>query len=198
MPIKFCYSFTNFRTNAFTSEIILPVNITYFSASAGSGAVKLTWMVASESNVNRYEIERSSNGKSFSKIGSVSASGLVTYNYNDASYNTGSNYYRLKAVDNDNSFKYSSVVLYKVGRKGLALRAYPSPATNEVTIQHETAGQLSQISLLSMDGRLVKTINPTAGKVETTIDLTFLQKGFYLVRFTNGDGEVETVKLVKQ
>ena len=188
----------NFRTNTITSEIALPVNITYFNATATTGSIKLTWMVASESNVNRYEIERSSNGKSYSKIGSVAAKGVVTYTYNDAAYNTGSNYYRLKAVDNDGKFKYSSVVLFKVGRKGLALRAYPSPASTEVTIQHETATSLSNISILSIDGRLVKTVRPTEGNVETPVDISSLQKGFYLVRYINSDGATETIKLVKE
>lgn len=188
----------NFRTNGFTSAITLPVNITYFNAAAVTGGIKLTWMVSDESNVNRYEIERSSNGKSYSKIGQVSASGVVSYTYTDAAYNTGSNYYRLKAVDNDGKFKYSSVVLFKVGRKGLSLRAYPSPASTEVTIQHDIATEISQISIISMDGRLVELVKPAPGKVETTISLEKLQKGFYMIRYTNSEGEVETVKLVKQ
>ncbi len=188
----------NFRTNGFTSEITLPVNITYFNAAAATGGIKLTWMVSDESNVNRYEIERSTNGKSYSKIGQVSASGIVSYSFTDAAYINGSNYYRLKAVDNDGKFKYSSVVLFKVGKKGLALRAYPSPASTEVTIQHDIATEISQISIISMDGRLVEIVKPAPGKVETTISLEKLQKGFYMVRYTNSDGEVETVKLVKQ
>jgi hypothetical protein len=188
----------NFKTNAFNSAIILPVNITYFSASAATAAIKLTWLVSAESNVNRYEIEKSSNGKTFAKIGQVAASGLVTYIYLDSKYSTGSNYYRLKAVDNDGKFKYSSVVLYKVGKNGISLRAYPSPARELVFIQHDKATSTSSLELLSIDGKVLQTIQPTAGTVETSVSLTALKPGLYFVRYVNTNGEIETLKLVKQ
>jgi hypothetical protein len=188
----------NFKTNAFNSATILPVNITYFSAAAASAAIKLTWLVSAESNVNRYEIEKSSNGKTFAKIGQVLASGLVTYTYLDTKWSTGSNYYRLKAVDNDGKFKYSSIVLYKVGKSGIALRAYPSPARELVTIQHDKATSTSALDILTVDGKLLHTVQPKVGTVETSVSLSALQPGLYFVRYVNSDGETETLKLIKQ
>jgi hypothetical protein len=188
----------NFKTNSFNSSIILPVNITYFSASAASAAIKLTWLVSGESNLNRYEIEKSSNGKTFAKIGQVLASALVTYAYLDTKWSTGSNYYRLKAVDNDGKYKYSSVVLYKVGKNGIALRAYPSPAREIVTIQHDVSISTSTLEIVTVDGKLMKTIKPAVGTVETAVDLKSLNPGLYFIRYVNTNGEIETLKLVKQ
>jgi hypothetical protein len=186
------------KTNAFNSATILPVNITYFSAAAAAAAIKLTWLVSGESNVNRYEIEKSSNGKTFTKIAQVLATGLVTYLYLDTKWSTGSNYYRLKAVDNDGKYKYSSVVLYKVGKSGIALRAYPSPATETVTIQHDVSISTSSLEILSIDGKLMKTIKPEVGTVETSVNLKSFNPGLYFIRYVNTDGEIETLKLVKQ
>lgn len=59
----------NFSSNASAAPAPLPVTFSYFSASAATAAIKLTWLVAAEMNVNRYEVERSANGKTFSKIG---------------------------------------------------------------------------------------------------------------------------------
>jgi hypothetical protein len=188
----------NFKTNALNSTIILPVTITYFNVAASSGKVKLTWLVASELNVNRYEVERSSNGKTFTKIGSVAATALVTYTYLDATFSTGSNYYRLKAVDNDGKFKYSSVVLYKVGKSGISLRTYPSPATSEVTVQYDPGTEVSEFSVLSASGQVVKTVKTVPGKSETTIDISTLTKGIYFIRYSNAAGEIESAKLIKQ
>jgi len=186
----------NFKTSASVSAITLPVTIAYFGAVATTGAVKLTWMVSSESNLSRYEIERSSNGKSYSKIGQVGASGLVTYIYN-ASFLTGSNYYRLKAVDNDGKFKYSAVVLFKVGKQGLNARAFPSPAGDQTVLEHDIASVNTTISLISPEGRLIREIKPVAGEVSTTIDLSRLNRGLYLVRYTDG-ADSTTIKLIKQ
>jgi len=190
----------NFRSDAGAALSPLPVTISYFSTSSATGAIKLTWMVASELNVNRYEIERSANGKTFSKIGQVAASGLVTYTYLDAAYTTGSNYYRLKAVDNDGKYKYSTVVLFKVGKNGLAstLKIYPTPATNQLTLWHDAATTSSSISVMTVDGKVVKTLKPTAGNTETSIDISTLQAGLYLIRYSVSDMESVTTKLVKQ
>jgi len=188
----------NFRTNAFASQIILPVNFSYFNVSATNQGVLLTWLVSEEVNVGRYEVERSSNGKAFSKIASVNANSSVSYTYTDAGYSTGSNYYRIKAVDRDGKFKYSSVVLYKAGKKELSLRAFPVPAYNEVNLQHSTATSASLINILSADGKMIKSIRPTAGAVETIVDLTAFKPGLYIVQYESGSSEVETIKLVKK
>lgn len=190
----------NFKTNAGASPAALPVTITYFGASASTGSIKLTWMVASELNVNRYEIERSANGKSFSKIGQVLASGLVTYTYSDAAYTTGSNYYRLKAVDNDGKYKYSTVVLFKVGKNTLlsTLKLYPMPAGNDLTVLHDAATSASFINVMTVDGKVVKTVKPTIGNTETSINISSLKSGLYLVRYSVSESESVTTKLVKQ
>lgn len=188
----------NFRTDATNAAIVLPVTISYFSAAAGSGGIQLTWMVGTESNVNRYEVERSSNGKTFTKIGSVLAANLVTYKYLDKVYSTGSNYYRLKTVDNDGTFKYSKTVLYKVGKNGIALRAYPVPAENETVLQHDASKGKDLIRLLSADGQVVRVIKPQAGSVETPVNLSAVRPGLYIVQYISEDGETETTRLVKQ
>ncbi|HEY6956878.1 MAG TPA: T9SS type A sorting domain-containing protein, partial [Flavisolibacter sp.] len=177
----------------------LPVTITYFGASATTGGIKLTWMVASESNVNRYDVERSSNGKSFSKIGQVTASGATTYTYVDAAYQTGSNYYRLKSLDNDGAYKYSTIVLFKVGKNTLSsLRTYPVPASSDLTVFHDPATSTSSISIVSTDGRILKTIIPIQGATETQINVSSLKSGLYMIRYSILESGTVTTKLIKQ
>jgi hypothetical protein len=49
-----------------------------------------------------------------------------------------------------------------------------------------------------MDGRTVRTIQPASGASHTPIDLSNVMPGIYLVRLEDGEGNVESVKLVKQ
>jgi hypothetical protein len=194
----------NFKTNATAitggGTSTLPVTISYFNGAISSGAVKLTWLVATEINVNRYEIERSSNGKTYSKIGQVAASGVTTYTYSDATATSGSNYYRLKAVDNDGKFKYSAVVLIKLGKNSLAstLKVYPTATTTSVTVEYMAASVNNAIDVISLDGKLLKTVKPAEGSTETSINVSSLKAGFYLLRYSTNGSESASVKFIKQ
>ena len=56
------------------SSTPLPVTLTAFTATAaGPAAVRLTWATASEVNSARFEVERSADGVSFSKVDEVAA-----------------------------------------------------------------------------------------------------------------------------
>jgi len=190
----------NFKTNASVAAAALPVTFSYFNGAITTGAVKLTWLVASELNVNRYEVERSSNGKTFSKIGQVAAAGLTTYIYNDATATSGSNYYRIKDVDNDGKYKYSSVVLIKLGKTALAatLKVYPTLTSNSLMVEYASASAGNSIDLLSMDGKLIKTVKPVEGSTEASINVSSLKAGLYLLRYSTNNGESASMKFVKQ
>jgi hypothetical protein len=85
-----------------------------------------------------------------------------------------------------------------VGKNGIALRAYPSPARELVTIQHDKATSTSALEILTIDGKLLQTVKPAVGTVETPINLNSLKTGLYFVRFVNSAGETETLKFVKE
>src|SRR4029079_5823249 len=68
---------TSFSTFFFASStlITLPVNLVSFNGELQGGATLLNWRTATEENTSHFEIERSLNGTSFEKIGSVTATG---------------------------------------------------------------------------------------------------------------------------
>jgi hypothetical protein len=177
----------------------LPVLFSRFDAKAiNGGAVALTWDIDLEDNVKGYEIERSSDGTSFSKIGFVEASSQKSYSYTD-SRPLATGYYRIKSVDIDGKFMYSTIISLKGGRAAIVLRAFPVPVQNQfLTLQHSSANTNSLIRVTSAEGRLIQSIVPAVGSQQTKINLSAAKAGLYLVRFDNGDGETETLKIVKQ
>jgi hypothetical protein len=80
----------------------------------------------------------------------------------------------------------------------IVIKAFPTPFIKNVSIQHPTAVAGSAISISSEDGRIVKTIVPAIGTQQTDIDLSSSKAGLYLVRYSNGSGETETLKILKQ
>ncbi|GAA4378380.1 hypothetical protein GCM10023186_14870 [Hymenobacter koreensis] len=94
----------------------LPVALTAFSATAtGHRAVRLAWVTATETNSARFEVERSLDGSHFAPIGTVAAAGHSSaprrYELLDAALPTNAValYYRLRQVDQDDTFSHSPV-----------------------------------------------------------------------------------------
>lgn len=189
--------FDNFGINI-PSAIGLPVNFVNFQSKRVSNGLQLTWTVANEERLNHYELERSTDARNYSLIGSLSASGQSSYSLVDLLPASGTVYYRVKSIDDNGTYRYSSVLRLDNGRSSIILRAYPLPAANSITIQHEAATQGARITISAEDGRLVRTITPNISAMQTLVDIASLRPGMYLVRFDNGIGNLETIKIVKQ
>ncbi|MEP6582960.1 MAG: hypothetical protein ABJA90_01785 [Ginsengibacter sp.] len=158
--------------NPLITASILPVTLTDFSAKANKDEVALFWKTSSELNANYYEIQRSSNGQGFSKIGNVYALGTSTlensYSFNDIIPLKGTSYYRLSMVDLDGKMSYSKTVTVNV-------KTSHSFTTGYATLSSETR-KLS-FSLSSDHAQKVRTaITDVTGRVYFTESLQ-LQPG---------------------
>ena len=174
---------------------VLPVSFLKVNAKKSSNKVQLSWEVKEENLVNHYEVEKSYNGREFSKIAIVSASGQDKYYHEDIQ--PGDCYYRIKSIDLDGKYKYSPIVNYKDGRSMITLKAFPTPAIHSVLLQHSLAMADSRIELYSMEGRIVKMFRPVMNTNQTTLDISFLPAGHYFVSFINQTGQKETIKIIK-
>lgn len=188
--------FDLFRTTGTIAQAPLPVNFMQFDAKKVSGGILVTWKVAGEENVKHYEVERSTDGRSFTKIGTVATDKTDTYNYLDANSN-GTVYYRVKNLDNDGKFKYSSIARLVNGKSEIVLKAFPQPVSSQLTLQHPVSKGTSLVTITTADGRIIKTIKTTTGSMQTSIDMSNLQGGMYMLRFDN-EGSSETMKVLKQ
>ena len=185
-------------TNALrpTAQAPLPVNFIGFYAKKANSGVSLTWNVCAEMNVSGYEIQRSTDGNSFSKIGFVPAGSQSSYSFTD-SKPTATAYYRIKSIDIDGGYKYSTIVGIKDGQSNVVLKAFPTPVQNQLTVQHSSAISSGKIEVLSVDGRLIKSLSLSAGVQQTSVDLSSAKAGVYIIRFIN-DNSIESLKIVKQ
>ncbi|HMC96305.1 MAG TPA: M36 family metallopeptidase, partial [Flavobacteriales bacterium] len=92
----------------------LPVELLDLHAWPNSRGILLTWTTATESNSDRYDVERSTDGEHWTRIGTQAAAGnsmaMLEYDFLDDAPKTGVNYYRLHMFDLDGSQTYSSTV----------------------------------------------------------------------------------------
>jgi hypothetical protein len=191
-----CVIFDNFRTTGNTAAAALPVTFTGFGAKKTDSGIELVWNVAGERDVQAYEVEKSTNARDFNKIGEVDASNATAYSFIDNEPVNGLVFYRIKEVDIDGKFRYSTIARLTLNRN-TQLRAYPSPARDLVTIEHDIAFN-GTLSINTTDGRLVKRISVKPDLNQTVINISDLKSGLYIVRFINDNGHAESIKLLKQ
>jgi hypothetical protein len=108
----YCHTFSTHATVFCGSP--LPIELVDFSAEEVSKINKLNWVTGSETNTDKFDVQRANETLSWEKIGSVKAMGNssvnVTYTFYDVHPLVNSNYYRLKQIDLNGDFTYTTIV----------------------------------------------------------------------------------------
>lgn len=140
---------------------VLPVDIMAFLASIKAATmVQLDWQVASEKQVDFYDLERSQNARFFQTIAKRSAisSGLDMRRYAvlDNYPPQGENYYRLKVVYLDGTFEYSHVEMIDLSQEQNPITIYPNPTEGQFKLDMGfDIKRLERVMVYDAFGRLV-------------------------------------------
>ena len=178
----------------------LPVELSSFTALARDRSVRLNWMTATENMNYGFEIERRMIGtisNQWCKIDFVQGAGTssspIQYSFTDQHVSSGRYAYRLKQIDNDGSFKYSSSVEVEMNTipKVFSLaQNYPNPFNPSSTIGFSIPiKSFVQLKVFDLVGREVLTImgqEMPADRYSVTFDASKLPSGVYFYRLTAG------------
>ncbi|MBF8962791.1 T9SS type A sorting domain-containing protein [Pontibacter sp. FD36] len=213
-PATFTYTATDNlgvrATNSATYSLLLsainplPVELTSFKATAQNNQVVLNWTTASETDNDRFEVERSNDGRTFTKIGIVKGKGTSSltnfYTFKDANPGTGTNYYRLRQVDFDGKFEYSKTVAANIKANAASVKAYPNPSQEYVRVElaTEEIGQ-AQVMIMDVQGRVIleRKIIIEGRFTELELPTQDLATGVYFLKIKGANMDT-TTKLVKQ
>ena len=181
-----------------SSSVVIPVEMTNFDATTVNNTVKLNWLTASERNNAYFDVERSANGRDWSKIGQVKGSGTSTkttkYTFSDETPLPTINYYRLNQVDNDGKSSYSPTVSVNIKGKGKQFSVFPNPAQDRLNVVSDRFDTEGSVEFYDLSGRLVKTVRSNT----TQLDISNLASGLYQVRLLDKTGAVvNQVRFVK-
>ncbi len=92
----------------------LAAKLSEFYGIERNGSNFLYWSTLSESNSNYFDVERSSDSRSFRPVGRIPAAGVSSskrnYTFTDNSPAIGINYYRLALVDNNSKTDFSKII----------------------------------------------------------------------------------------
>ena len=189
------------------------VNLVEFKGSYKSGGnVELAWNADGGSGIDKFELERSTDGQSWQHSGSIPAKKFTRQN-SDYTYidNVGKNtalkkdlYYRLKQIKGDGTVATSRLLIVRVynTRTVSMISVTPNPSKSDIAVNV----QLQENSLVSM--RMINTSGATvlhktteAGKGTHNILIegsSKLNPGMYSLEVIVNSKERMIVKLIKE
>jgi hypothetical protein len=188
---------------------LVPVELASFTAAADYGVVELSWMTATETNNQGFEVQRS-NGGEFETIAFVNGNGTTTqtqvYSYTDRSVNVGPYSYRLKQVDFDGTFEYSGVVEVDVPAPAVFAmdQNYPNPFNPSTNLAFRLAVDskvsMKVFNVLGQEVANLLNTNMAAGSHNINFDASSLNSGVYLYRIEangiDGSNFVDVKKMI--
>ncbi len=188
---------TNFTSLTAAQENALPVTLVGFQVKRVENATVLYWQTSEEINSDHFEIQQSEDLRRWSALGIVNAakesSQHKDYFFRDAAERFGTQYYRLKMVDTDGSFAYSSIQSIRLGSSGL-ISAYPNPVVDKLQIGAREA--LASVKVTDLAGKaFLELAKPKPGQ---EFSLKNYPAGTYLVKIETAAGKTETIKIIKQ
>jgi len=178
---------------------VLPVEWKTLSAKKTFENIVISWGTYSEKNNAYFEIEKSSNGVTWEVVGEVKGSGTTSsetnYSILDEDVESGLVYYRIKQVDFDGKFDYSSIVFINVEHKDIIKGLYPNPNNGSFTFLFDQEGETNIVI------RNAQGIETSFSMIEINsgiiISLEKIRLGFYTV-FVQRNGKTYQTKFVVQ
>ncbi len=187
-----------------STNSVLPVELLTFNAKKENDNILLSWVTASEINFSHFELERSTDGTEFTKIGSKSAVGgeteITHYNFTDKSPKSGTNYYRLRSVDLDESESISRVLSVSFQQIGAPV-AVPNPVREQLLIMglNQTYNQV-KVDIYNASGQVLfqQNMEVNDGRIELQMkEVNINFEGTYYLRIVD-DARTHNITILKK
>lgn len=187
---------------------ILPAKGLTLTANRNGNAVALNWKTISEINSDYFEVERSTDSRNYTKVGTkIKAAGSSNtekfYQLGDdiSDVQATTVYYRVKLTDINGRLAYSNVIVIKLPANG-AIKVSPNPFTSNIAVNMPIEqNTIVSIRMLDISGRVVLNINKKVSKdlpQLTLNNLNGLLKGIYLLEVIDQQtGKKSVTKLEK-
>jgi len=186
-----------------TAGVPLPLLLNNFSVKSDNCIAHLNWSTSSETNIEKFEIEKSeTNNAKWKTIGSVTAHGnsssTLTYYFKDENtdLNNKAVMYRLKMIDIDGSIIYSTPLntLLKCDEQNLSV--FPNPVSNGNLNVRLNIAENIEANLTTVTGQYIKNIILKNGL--NNIDVSELSNGVYILSTKFVHGINQNVKVTIQ
>jgi len=189
----------------FRTAVALPVTFTSVNAYQQNKNIAVEWKVGNENSMKQYEVEKSIDGQHFTLVATVAAKvnngGTANYQWLDANFSSGNNYYRIKSITIDGNTQYTSAVKVEIATGRSQITVFPNPVTDgNINLQliNQPKGKY-EVNVVNNLGQviMVKQIEHTEGSSTQTIQLSkTAAKGNYQLQIITPDNRMVNTKLL--
>jgi len=170
----------------------LPVDLVSFTARKDGRSAKLEWVTTSEINSDRYDVQRSLNGRDYKTIGKVSAAGnsnnIEEYEFVDNDPSFGVNYYQLRQVDRDGTWTKSAVRSVNFEGGKISVSPNPTVGMTQINLPVEWTQTAWTLEVYNSTYQLLRRELVGAGSTtKYDLDMENYDSGIYIVRMINGE-----------
>ncbi|WP_353718571.1 T9SS type A sorting domain-containing protein [Dyadobacter sp. 676] len=140
-------------------------------------------------------MERSSDARTYNAVARITYDPAQnTYTFNDTPFSSEAvpaknYYYRLKQVDNDESFEYSAIRGVQAGSfdSRLAVDFFPNPTQDEMNVK--SFSPVKKLEIYTLGGKQVYRLIPAADETEIKVNVRAFSPGMYIVSVVNAEGK---------
>lgn len=189
-----------------TTPVPMATTLLNFTAETdGTNGININWKATNEEDFSHYDLERSSDGTTFSKInsqvGKCTGSDICKYSYKDVNHSSIV-YYRLKMVDKNEHFRYSSVAVINPlvsNTSNYELISCSSDGGDlnvKISAKKKTTAKfvvynLAGVAVLTREDQLIKS-----GTNDHSFTIGKLSKGVYILKVYTSDDKVLSGKFI--
>lgn len=187
------------------AEAVLPLHLLQFSAQLAGNKTTLRWATGNETSTRYFEAQRSADGKNFKSVTKADCKGAPggsLYTITDEFVFTGTMYYRLKIVDADQQFTYSTIVMLRNAKDDLweiSPTLLSHGQSYNLGINSTEDKKQVTLQVIDMNGRVQLHQNLVLSKgYQTFSRQADLAKGYYIIRLTGLAKEAAAKRILVQ
>jgi len=189
--------FSSFYVHSANNSSVLPIALSHFDISCNQHQKMAFWSTETEVNNDHFELQGSNDCHDWTNISISKGQQLSTQHIDyseDISNSTAFDYYRLKQVDLDGKFFYSSKVYNPCNvEKTFHCQVTPNPASQQASLRIQSSNMLGlvHISLYDDKGQQVwnKSAEGSGNDMKLELDLSLLASGAYQIKVRSGQLE---------
>jgi hypothetical protein len=179
-----------------STNVALPVELKSFNAVCSSDHVQIEWTTASEKNNDRFELYKSLDAKTWTKVYTVKGQGTkaTETNYRFFDFERQSNYYRLNDIDFNGKISESNIIVSSCKDEIESTSISPNPASDYIMIS-TPCKENTMLRIITLNGVVLKEEQLISSK--SYVSVKDLKSGIYLIEIEK-KGSMERLKLFKQ
>jgi len=186
-----------------TTAGVLPIKLASFTARREDKKIRVEWVTSSEQNNDRFEIQRSSDGKTWKTIANIKGRGTSTASSSYQAYDekplSGINYYVIKQYDVDGHAYESDVRSVKMPDVKPIISVYPNPSHSGINFSIVNKGASNVRAILTnINGNIIHQEIFNTVPANTINKLTLQHQpapGVYILKL-RADGISENLRVV--